>query len=128
MVDWEQRRAAVVGWPTAVGPAPCRRVVFQACFTKDPFQKIHGNAEYIIVLSGTLQSPSHFLEALSMPTNKKAITVYLDERLYEWVATVAKADGRSISNFVENSLASMAHPEIRRIAIPSRVPPDRKNT
>jgi hypothetical protein len=63
-----------------------------------------------------------------MPTNKKAITVYLDERLYEWVATVAKADGRSISNFVENSLASMAHPEIRRIAIPSRVPPDRKNT
>ena len=60
-----------------------------------------------------------------MPTEKKAITVYLDERLYEWVTTVAKADGRSISNFVENSLASMAHPEIKRVAIPSRVRADR---
>ncbi len=60
-----------------------------------------------------------------MPTNKRAITVYLDDRLYEWVATVAKADGRSMSNFLENNIASMAHPEIKRIAIPSRIPPDR---
>jgi hypothetical protein len=65
------------------------------------------------------------MEVFAMATDKKAITVYLDESLYKWVATVAKADGRSISNFVENSLASMMHPEIKRIAIPNRVPPDR---
>lgn len=63
-----------------------------------------------------------------MPTDKKAVSVYLDKRLYEWVAMVAKADGRSISNFVENSLASMAHPEIKRVAIPSRVPADQPKT
>jgi len=61
-----------------------------------------------------------------MPTDKKAITVYLDERLYEWVATVAKADGRSISNFVEHTLASMSHPEIKQISMASHVPPDRQ--
>lgn len=60
-----------------------------------------------------------------MPTNKRAITVYLDDRLYEWVATVAQADGRSMSNFLENTIASMAHPEIKRIAIPSKIAPDR---
>ncbi len=60
-----------------------------------------------------------------MATDKKAITVYLAPHLYEWVATVAKADSRSISNFVENSLASMMHPEVKRVAIPSRVPPNR---
>jgi|HubBroStandDraft_6_1064221.scaffolds.fasta_scaffold880445_1 hypothetical protein len=59
-----------------------------------------------------------------MPTDKKAVSVYLNERLYEWVATVAKADGRSVSNFIENSLAAMAHPEIRSIAIPSKIPAD----
>jgi hypothetical protein len=64
-------------------------------------------------------------EVFAMATDKKAITVYLDESLYEWVAMVAKAERRSISNFVENTLASMMHPEITRIAIPSRVPPDR---
>lgn len=63
-----------------------------------------------------------------MPTNKRAITVYLDDRLYNWVATVAKADGRSMSNFLENTVASMAHPEIKRIAIPSKVPPDRRKS
>lgn len=60
-----------------------------------------------------------------MPTNKRAITVYLDDRLYDWVATVAKADGRSMSNFLENTVAAMAHPEIKQIAIPSKVVPDR---
>jgi hypothetical protein len=59
-----------------------------------------------------------------MPTEKKAITVYVNERLYEWVATVAKADGRSISNFVEHALASMAHPGIKRIAIASPISRD----
>jgi hypothetical protein len=61
-----------------------------------------------------------------MPTDKKAITVYLDERLYEWVAKVAKADKRSVSNFVENTLAGLMHPEINRIAMPSKVPPDER--
>jgi hypothetical protein len=51
--------------------------------------------------------------------------VYLDERLYDWVATVARTDDRSMSNFLENTVASMAHPAIKRIAIPSKVPPDR---
>jgi hypothetical protein len=60
-----------------------------------------------------------------MPTAKKAVTVYLEDKLYEWVATVAKADGRSVSNFVENSLKSMMHPEVGRVIIPSIVPPDR---
>lgn len=56
-----------------------------------------------------------------MPTDKKAVSIYLDKPLYDWVVTVAKADGRSISNFVENTLASLMHPEIKRIAMPSRV-------
>ena len=60
-----------------------------------------------------------------MATDKKAITVYLNEDLYTWVATVAKADGRNISNFVEHALASMMHPEVTRIAIASPVPRDR---
>jgi hypothetical protein len=59
-----------------------------------------------------------------MPTDKKLISVYVNERLYKWVATVAEADGRSMSNFVEHALASMAHPEIKRIAIASPIPPD----
>jgi hypothetical protein len=37
---------------------------------------------------------------------------------------MAKADGRSISNFVEHALASMAHPEIKRIAVASPVARD----
>ena len=52
------------------------------------------------------------MEVFAMATDKKAITVYLDESLYEWVATVAKADGRSISNFIEHALASKMHPEV----------------
>jgi hypothetical protein len=61
-----------------------------------------------------------------MPTNKKAITVYLDEHLYEWVTRVAKADGRSVSNFVENTLAGIMHPEVNRVVMPSKVPADRR--
>lgn len=60
-----------------------------------------------------------------MPTEKRAITVYLADHLYEWVATVAKADGRSVSNFVEHALASMMHPEVKRVIIASPIPPDR---
>ncbi len=36
-----------------------------------------------------------------MPTDKKAIAVYLNEHLYELVARAAKAQRRSISNYVE---------------------------
>lgn len=63
-------------------------------------------------------------EMPAMPTDKKAISVYLDERLYRWVSKEAKADGRSISNFVENHLASRAHPQTR-ISVPNSVPRDR---
>lgn len=60
-----------------------------------------------------------------MPTDKKAITVYLADDLYEWVATVAKADGRSVSNFVEHALASMRHPEVKRVIMASPIRADR---
>lgn len=60
-----------------------------------------------------------------MPTDKKAITVYLADHLYEWVATVAKADGRSVSNFVEHALSSMMHTEIKRVIMASPIRPDR---
>lgn len=60
-----------------------------------------------------------------MPTDKKAITVYLADHLYEWVAAVAKADGRSVSNFVEHTLASIMHPEVKRVIMASPIQPDR---
>jgi predicted HicB family RNase H-like nuclease len=64
-----------------------------------------------------------------MPTDKKAITVYLGERLYKRVAAAAKADGRSISNFVEHALDALAPHELgeRRI-MASRVAPDRSGS
>lgn len=63
-----------------------------------------------------------------MPTDKKAVTVYLDNYLYEWVVTVAKADGRSVSNFVEHTLASIMHPEVKRVVMATRVPADLPET
>lgn len=36
-----------------------------------------------------------------MATTKKAVTVYFDDHLYEKVAAAAKADKRSIANFIE---------------------------
>jgi hypothetical protein len=65
------------------------------------------------------------MEVCAMATDKKAVTVYLDEHLYEWVATVAKTDGRSISNFIEHALASKMHPEVGRVIMASPVLPDR---
>lgn len=59
-----------------------------------------------------------------MPTDKKAITVYLSEHLYKLVARSAKADGRSISNYVENALAATQHPEVTRAQFSNIVPPD----
>lgn len=58
-----------------------------------------------------------------MPTDKKAITVYLSEHLYNLVAKAAKAQRRSISNYVENALASTMHPEVTTM-FPNTVPPD----
>ena len=47
-----------------------------------------------------------------MTTNKRAVTAYLDQDLYRMVAVAAKASGRSISNFVQNMLSSMAYPNV----------------
>ena len=63
-------------------------------------------------------------EVVPMPTDKKAITVYLNEGLYKLVARSAKADGRSISNYVENALAATQHPEVTRTQFANTAPPD----
>jgi hypothetical protein len=60
-----------------------------------------------------------------MPTDKKAVTVYLSSQLYEWVAKVAAEQNRSVSNFIENQLLGFMHPEITRLASPSKIPPDK---
>ncbi len=61
-----------------------------------------------------------------MPTDKKAITVYLSEHLYKRVEAAAKADNRSISNYVEHALDAVTPHEIgSRTIMASRVPADR---
>lgn len=63
-----------------------------------------------------------------MPTGKKAITVYLDKRLYERVEAAAKADGRSISNYAEQALDAVTPHELgTRMIMASRVPADRSD-
>jgi predicted HicB family RNase H-like nuclease len=59
-----------------------------------------------------------------VPTNKKAITVYLDEHVYKLLAKSAEAANRSISNYVENALATSFHPEAVTM-FPDKIPGDR---
>jgi hypothetical protein len=43
-----------------------------------------------------------------VPTTKKAVTVYFDDHLYERVVAAAKADRRSVANFVEAACDAVA--------------------
>ena len=59
-----------------------------------------------------------------MPTGKKGVTVYLDKALYDRVAAAAKADRRSIANFIEAALDAVApHKLGSRVMIASRIAP-----
>jgi hypothetical protein len=59
-----------------------------------------------------------------MPTTKRAVTVYLDDNLYERVAAAAKADRRSIANFIEAACDAVAPHELgTRVALASRIAP-----
>jgi hypothetical protein len=42
-----------------------------------------------------------------MPTGKKAVTVYFDDQLYQRVTAAAKADRRSVANFIEAAVDCM---------------------
>jgi hypothetical protein len=57
-----------------------------------------------------------------MPTGKKGVTVYLDQALYDRVAAAAKADRRSIANFIEAALDAVAPHELgMRVMMASRI-------
>jgi predicted HicB family RNase H-like nuclease len=59
-------------------------------------------------------------------TDKKAITVYVAARLYARIEAAAKADSRSISNYVERALDAVTPHELgRRVAVPSNIPDER---
>lgn len=59
-----------------------------------------------------------------MPTNKKAVTVYFDDALYERVAAAAKADRRSVANFIEAACNAVAPHELgSRVMLASRIAP-----
>lgn len=59
-----------------------------------------------------------------MSTNKKAVTVYFDDALYERVAAAAKADRRSVANFIEAACDAVAPHELgTRVMLASRITP-----
>jgi hypothetical protein len=66
------------------------------------------------------------MRTFAVPTEKKAMTVYVSAQLYARIGAAAKADGRSISNFVEHALdATTPHELGSRVLMASRVPADR---
>src|ERR1700753_1933470 len=55
------------------------------------------------------------------PTAKRAVTVYFDDALYERVVAAAKADRRSVANFIEAVCDAFAPHELgARVAFASR--------
>ncbi len=59
-----------------------------------------------------------------MPTNKKAVTVYFDDHLYERVAAAAKADRRSVANFIEAACDAVAPHQLgTRVMLATRIVP-----
>ena len=61
-----------------------------------------------------------------MATDKKAITVYVAAHLYARIEAAAKADSRSISNYVERALDAVTPHELgRRVALASNIRDER---
>jgi hypothetical protein len=59
-----------------------------------------------------------------MPTGKKGLTVYFDQALYERVAAAAKADRRSMANWIEAACDVMAPHELgTRVMFATRIAP-----
>jgi hypothetical protein len=59
-----------------------------------------------------------------MPTSKKAVTVYFDDALYERVVAAAKADRRSVANFIEAACDAVAPHQLgSRVMLASRIVP-----
>lgn len=59
-----------------------------------------------------------------MPTGKKGLTVYFDQALYDRVAAAAKADRRSMANWIEAACDSLAPHELgTRIMLATRIAP-----
>jgi len=58
-----------------------------------------------------------------MPTNKKAVMTYLNDYVYQLLVKEAKRQGRSLSNYIENALASSLHAEGGPL-FPNKIPPD----
>jgi hypothetical protein len=59
-----------------------------------------------------------------MPTDKKAVTVYFDDQLYQRLTAAAKADRRSVANFIEAAVDSVAPHELgTRVMLASRIAP-----
>jgi hypothetical protein len=59
-------------------------------------------------------------------TDKKAITVYVAAHLYARIEAAAKADSRSISNYVERALDTVTPHEVgRRVALASNISDER---
>jgi predicted HicB family RNase H-like nuclease len=58
-----------------------------------------------------------------MPTNKKAVMTYLNDYVYQLLVKEAKRQGRSLSNYIENALASSLHPEGGAL-FPNKIPRD----
>src|SRR5580693_6597373 len=62
--------------------------------------------------------------AFAMPTGKKAVTVYFDDQLYERVTAAAKADRRSVANFIEAAVDVVAPHQLgTRVMLASRIAP-----
>lgn len=59
-----------------------------------------------------------------MPAGKKGLTVYFDQELYERVAAAAKADRRSMANWIEAACDAMAPHELgQRVMFATRIAP-----
>lgn len=59
-----------------------------------------------------------------MPTGKKGLTVYFDQALYERVAAAAKADRRSMANWIEAACDALAPHQLgTRIMLATRIAP-----
>jgi hypothetical protein len=59
-----------------------------------------------------------------VPTGKKAVTVYFDDQLYERVTAAAKADRRSVANFIEAAVDAVAPHQLgTRVMLASRIAP-----
>ena len=59
-----------------------------------------------------------------MPTGKKAVTVYFDDQLYQRVTAAAKADRRSVANFIEAAVDAVAPHQLgTRVMLASRIAP-----